>query len=189
MDLLRSQENTLAFVVEGGALHVRRGIHVEALVAGGSDAELARTMLSVALEDPAPDARLVRAFAADLLSRLPREGFELTREDVVAWVEDLGSSQQDDLRDEQRLGRLDELSEYDEEPDDPAERPVTEAGGGVAEGFETAEQELVAHATHAADSGGDPQRDAFPAEAEADPASESYGEANAAGHGGRGDGS
>lgn len=31
---------------------------------------------------------------------------------------------------------------------DPAERPVSEGGGGVAEGFEDAESALVDHATH-----------------------------------------
>lgn len=197
MDLVRSQQNTLAFVVAGGALHVRRGIHVQELAVDGVGAEagpasaaaLARTMLSVALEDPEPDAMLVRAFATDLVSRLPRDGFELTREDIVAWVEGLGSAQQDDLRDEQRSLRLDELAEYEDDQDDPADQPVTEAGGGVAEGFEAAEEELIAQATHAADSGGDPQHDAFPAEAEAGLAAAIYGEADAATHAGRGDGS
>jgi hypothetical protein len=32
---------------------------------------------------------------------------------------------------------------------DPAERPVVEAGGGEAEGFEQAESALVEHASHA----------------------------------------
>lgn len=31
---------------------------------------------------------------------------------------------------------------------DPAQRPVREAGGGEAEGFEEAEQELIEHASH-----------------------------------------
>ncbi len=31
---------------------------------------------------------------------------------------------------------------------DPAQRAVSEGGGGVAEGFELAEQELIEHATH-----------------------------------------
>lgn len=31
---------------------------------------------------------------------------------------------------------------------DPAERPVVEAGGGEAEGFEQAESALIAHASH-----------------------------------------
>jgi hypothetical protein len=31
---------------------------------------------------------------------------------------------------------------------DPAERPVREAGGGEAEGFEQAEQDLIDHAEH-----------------------------------------
>lgn len=31
---------------------------------------------------------------------------------------------------------------------DPAQRPVIEAGGGEAEGFEQAEEELIEHASH-----------------------------------------
>jgi hypothetical protein len=31
---------------------------------------------------------------------------------------------------------------------DPADRPVREAGGGEAEGFEQAEEELIEHASH-----------------------------------------
>jgi hypothetical protein len=31
---------------------------------------------------------------------------------------------------------------------DPAERPVIEGGGGEAEGFELAEQQLIEHASH-----------------------------------------
>jgi hypothetical protein len=31
---------------------------------------------------------------------------------------------------------------------DPADRPVQEAGGGVAEGFELAEADLIDHASH-----------------------------------------
>jgi hypothetical protein len=39
-------------------------------------------------------------------------------------------------------------SENPDEALDEAQRPVTEAGGGEAEGFEQAEQELVEHASH-----------------------------------------
>jgi len=35
-----------------------------------------------------------------------------------------------------------------EESLDPAQRPVIEAGGGVAEGFEEAERALIEHASH-----------------------------------------
>lgn len=35
-----------------------------------------------------------------------------------------------------------------EEPLDEADRPVVEGGGGEAEGFEQAEQELIEHASH-----------------------------------------
>ena len=36
----------------------------------------------------------------------------------------------------------------DAEERDPAQQPVTEAGGGEAEGFEEAERELIEHASH-----------------------------------------
>jgi hypothetical protein len=35
-----------------------------------------------------------------------------------------------------------------EEDLDPAQRPVTEGGGGVSEGFEEAERALIEHASH-----------------------------------------
>jgi hypothetical protein len=60
---------------------------------------------------------------------------------------------------------------------DPAERPLAEAGEGVAEGFELAEEELIDHATHA-DSGGNPLADAFSVEAEKAPDGDVFGEAD-----------
>jgi hypothetical protein len=60
---------------------------------------------------------------------------------------------------------------------DPAERPVVEGGGGVAEGFELAEEDLVEHASHG-DAGGNPLEDAFPAEDAAAPDEGSFGEAD-----------
>jgi hypothetical protein len=51
--------------------------------------------------------------------------------------------------------------------DDPAMEPVYEAGGGVAEGFEQAEADLIENAQHY-DGPGDPLRDAFTPEAESD---------------------
>lgn len=44
--------------------------------------------------------------------------------------------------------------------DDPAMQPVEEAGGGVAEGFEQAESDLVENATHG-EGHGDPLADAI----------------------------
>ncbi len=63
----------------------------------------------------------------------------------------------------------------DEDDFDPAMRPVYEAGGGVAEGFEQAEADLVDNAQHG-DGRGDPLSDAFRPEAESDLAGASYGE-------------
>ncbi|HEX8084896.1 MAG TPA: hypothetical protein VF529_11460 [Solirubrobacteraceae bacterium] len=65
----------------------------------------------------------------------------------------------------------------DEEDFDPAMRPVYEAGGGVAEGFEQAEADLVDNAQHG-DGHGDPESDAFRPEAESDLSGAEYGEAD-----------
>ncbi|HEV2061698.1 MAG TPA: hypothetical protein VGR12_02505 [Solirubrobacteraceae bacterium] len=63
----------------------------------------------------------------------------------------------------------------DEEDFDPAMRPVYEAGGGVAEGFEQAEADLVDNAQHG-DGRGDPLTDAFRPEVESDRSGAAYGE-------------
>ncbi|HEX2084327.1 MAG TPA: hypothetical protein VHF89_01480 [Solirubrobacteraceae bacterium] len=63
----------------------------------------------------------------------------------------------------------------DEDDFDPAMRPVYEAGGGVAEGFEQAEADLVDNAQHS-DGRGDPMADAFRGEVESDRSTASYGE-------------
>jgi hypothetical protein len=63
----------------------------------------------------------------------------------------------------------------DEDEFDPEMRPVYEAGGGEAEGFELAEKDLVENASHG-DGHGDPLADAFTPEAESDRASVEYGE-------------
>jgi hypothetical protein len=60
---------------------------------------------------------------------------------------------------------------------DPAERPVAEAGGGEAEGFEQAEELLMRQATHD-DADGHPMVDAFAPEVESDQAGAEYGEAD-----------
>ena len=63
---------------------------------------------------------------------------------------------------------------------DPAERPVAEGGGGVAEGFEQAEDELVRQASHD-EAPSDPVSDAFTPEREADRSTAEYGEGDEAG--------
>jgi len=63
----------------------------------------------------------------------------------------------------------------DEDDFDPAMRPVYEAGGGEAEGFEQAEADLVDNASHG-DGHGDPLGDAFTPEAESDLSGAAYGE-------------
>lgn len=59
--------------------------------------------------------------------------------------------------------------------EDPKQRPVREAGGGEAEGFEDAEEELIEHAELSSGEGM-PRLDDFDEEAEPDPAT--YGEAD-----------
>jgi hypothetical protein len=58
-------------------------------------------------------------------------------------------------------------------------QPVEEAGGGVSEGFEQAEEELIENASHG-DGTGDPAADAIDSEnVEAEEATIEYGEADA----------
>jgi hypothetical protein len=66
----------------------------------------------------------------------------------------------------------------DEHVDD-AMRPVYEAGGGDAEGFELAERDLVRNASHD-DGEAFPERDAFAPERESDLSTAEYGEADEA---------
>ncbi len=55
-------------------------------------------------------------------------------------------------------------------------RPVEEAGGGVAEGFEQAEADLIENATHG-DGAGNPESDAIDNElVEAEDSTAEYGE-------------
>ena len=58
---------------------------------------------------------------------------------------------------------------------DPAERPLVEAGQGVAEGFEQAEDELIRQATHE-DPAVPPTEAAFSPEEESDRSTALYGE-------------
>jgi hypothetical protein len=62
-----------------------------------------------------------------------------------------------------------------------AERqPVEEAGGGVAEGFEQAEEDLIENASHG-DGAGNPERDAIDNESvETERSTAEYGEADEA---------
>lgn len=60
--------------------------------------------------------------------------------------------------------------------DDPAMQPVEEGGGGVEEGFEQAERDLVENASHG-DGRGNPERDAIDNESvEAERSTAEYGE-------------
>jgi hypothetical protein len=64
------------------------------------------------------------------------------------------------------------------EDEDPARRPVDEAGGGESEGFERAEQNLRDNAEHGEINPRDPIRDSFTPEEESDVAASEYGEAD-----------
>jgi hypothetical protein len=63
-----------------------------------------------------------------------------------------------------------------EERDDPAMRPVYEAGGGEAEGFEQAEEDLIENAEYTSGEGIPRLEELGREEAEPDPAI--YGEAD-----------
>jgi hypothetical protein len=65
----------------------------------------------------------------------------------------------------------------DDENIDEALRPVYEAGGGEAEGFELAERDLVRNASHD-DGEAFPERDGFTPETESDLSPAEYGEAD-----------
>ena len=68
-----------------------------------------------------------------------------------------------------------------DEKRDAERRPVEEAGGGVAEGFEQAEEDLIENASHG-DGAGDPEADAIDNEnVEAEDSTAEYGEADDAG--------
>jgi hypothetical protein len=60
----------------------------------------------------------------------------------------------------------------DDPVEDPAERPLVESGGGQAEGFELAEQQLIDNASHG-DQKRFPNRDASPPE---EPTDAAFGE-------------
>ena len=62
--------------------------------------------------------------------------------------------------------------------EDPARRPVDEAGGGEAEGFEQAEEDLRENAEHGQLGPRDPNRDAFTPEKQSDVANVEYAEAD-----------
>jgi hypothetical protein len=66
------------------------------------------------------------------------------------------------------------------EDEDPARRPVDEAGGGEAEGFEQAEEDLRENAEHGELNPRDPNRDAFTPEEESDLSGAEYAEADEA---------
>ena len=62
--------------------------------------------------------------------------------------------------------------------EDPERRPVEEAGGGEAEGFEQAEEELRENAEQGQLSARDLSRDTFTPEEESDLSGAEYGEAD-----------
>lgn len=62
----------------------------------------------------------------------------------------------------------------------PEDRPVAEGGGGVAEGFERSEADLIENASHG-DQHGEPISDAFTGEQESDRSGAEYGDADSVG--------
>jgi hypothetical protein len=65
----------------------------------------------------------------------------------------------------------------DEDEWSPEMRAVYEGGGGDAEGFELAEEDLIRNASHD-DGRGNPETDAFSGEVESDLSGAEYGEAD-----------
>lgn len=67
----------------------------------------------------------------------------------------------------------------DEAAQDPAQAPVQQAGGGYAEGFEQAEDDLIENASHGTHNAEDAVLDdEFTGEVEADRSDAEYGEAD-----------
>jgi hypothetical protein len=90
------------------------------------------------------------------------------------------SSDDDLIREEEAAARRDAGhigGVAGDEDDDPAYRAVNESGGGEAEGFELAEEDLIRNASHD-DGKGDPLADAFTGEVESDRSGAEYGEAD-----------
>ena len=108
---------------------------------------------------------------------LPADREVVPEEPADALAEDQAAV--DELAEEQAAAAAAEASRIggpDPQPDtDPAERPVAEGGGGEAEGFEQAEDELIRQASHD-DAAWDPSVDAFPVEEESERSTASYGE-------------
>jgi hypothetical protein len=89
----------------------------------------------------------------------------------------MGESERDPIADEEAEAAAAEAARIggpapDGPVEDPAEKPLVEAGEGEAEGFELAEEELIDNAEHG-DEKGFPNRDAPPPE---EPSNSEYGE-------------
>jgi len=87
---------------------------------------------------------------------------------------------QDLLREEEQAAAAEAagIGGPDPQPDvDPEDRAVLEGGGGYAEGFEQAEEQLVRQASHE-DAPSSPTADAFTPEVESDESGAAYGEAD-----------
>ena len=93
---------------------------------------------------------------------------------------DTNDETQDPLIEDQEQAAAAEAAAIGGDPgadtEDPAMQPVEEAGGGVAEGFEQAEADLVENASHG-DGAGNPEADAIDNEhVEAQRSTAEYGE-------------
>ena len=96
----------------------------------------------------------------------------------------MGTNETNDPRDEELLEHEEQAAAAEaaaiggEAPDydgDEAERAVQEGGGGVAEGFEESEQELIEAASHG-EHRHNPAEDLFTPEVESDRSGAAYGE-------------
>jgi hypothetical protein len=101
-----------------------------------------------------------------VIERTPDDERTPPDEDYVREEEELAAAEA------RRIGGRGSDEEYP-----PEERPVREAGGGEAEGFEDAEEELIENAEHG-DGAGNPLVDEFTPEEESDLSTADYGEAD-----------
>jgi hypothetical protein len=124
-------------------------------------------------EDPPEDPEMIEPDPAADSSADP-SGDPPSTEDVAGIPprRDLEADEQAELaaRDAARIG-----GETGVEDVSPEQRAVSESGGGEAEGFELAEQQLEESASHD-DTAGNPLEDRFPAEAEDPEAHTIHGE-------------
>jgi hypothetical protein len=117
---------------------------------------------------------LLRSLAASPLPARP--GFDAGDTGYKAWMSERDPLDERAEREADAAGaEAGSIGGRADENEDPAARPVEEAGGGEAEGFEQAEEDLREQAEHG-EAASDPAGDAFAPEVESDRETAEYGE-------------